>query len=84
MHLASSSHAGGKIPFTAIHTSNRFVASTSHVIDPSLTYANHVGDVKPTTASHVGGIEFVEKPRWIGHKPKFPCNICKGDHLTHL
>jgi hypothetical protein len=40
--------------------------------------------VQPATASHVGGIEFVEKPRWIGHKPKFPCNICKGDHLTHL
>jgi hypothetical protein len=39
---------------------------------------------QPTTASHVGGIDSVEKPRWIGHKPKFPCNICKGDHLTHL
>jgi hypothetical protein len=35
-------------------------------------------------ASHVGGIDTVEKPRHIGHKPKFPCNICKGDHLTHL
>jgi hypothetical protein len=40
--------------------------------------------VQPTTASHAGGIDSVEKPRWIGHKPKFPRNICKGDHLTHL
>jgi hypothetical protein len=40
--------------------------------------------VKPTTASHVGGIDSVEKPRWIGRKPKFPFKLCKGDHLTHL
>jgi hypothetical protein len=56
----------------------------SHVIDPSPTYASHIGDVQPTTASHVGGMGFVEKPIQIGRKPKFPCNICKGDHLTHL
>jgi hypothetical protein len=37
-----------------------------------------------TTASHVGGINSVEKPRRIGRKPKFPCKICKGNHLTHL
>jgi hypothetical protein len=40
--------------------------------------------VQPATASHVGGINFLEKPRRIGCKPKFPCKICKGDHLTHL
>jgi hypothetical protein len=40
--------------------------------------------VQPTTASHAGGIDSIEKPRWIGRKPKFPCNLCKGDHLTHL
>jgi hypothetical protein len=40
--------------------------------------------VKPTTASHAGGIDSVEKPRWIGCEPKFPCNLCKGDHFTHL
>jgi hypothetical protein len=83
-HPASASHVGGKIPVTASHTGNRSVASVSHVIDPSPTSASHVGDVQPTTASHVGGIDSVEKPRWIGRKPKFPCNICKGDHLTHL
>jgi hypothetical protein len=43
-----------------------------------------LGVKKPTTASHAGGIDSVEKPRWIGCKPKFPCNLCKGDHLTHL
>jgi hypothetical protein len=40
--------------------------------------------VKPSTASHARGIDSVEKPIWIGRKPKFPCNLCKGDHLTHL
>jgi hypothetical protein len=50
----------------------------------SPTSASHVGDVQPSTASHAGGIDSVEKPRWIGHKPKFPCNLCKGNHLTHL
>jgi hypothetical protein len=83
-HPPSASHAGGKIPVTSSHTGNRFVASASHVIDPSPNSASHVGDVKPPTASHVGGIDFVEKPRRIGCKLKFPYNLCKGDHLTHL
>jgi hypothetical protein len=72
-HPPSSSHAGGKSPVPTSHTGNRSVTSTSHV-----------GDVQPTIASHAGGIDSVEKPRWIGCKPKFPCNLCKGYHLTHL
>jgi hypothetical protein len=56
----------------------------SHVIDPSPTSASHVGDVKPTTSIHAGGIDSIEKPIRIGRKPKFPCKLCKGDHLTHL
>ena len=56
----------------------------SHVIDPSPTFASHVGYVQPNTAIHVGGIDSIEKPRYIGCKPKFPCNLCKGDHLPHL
>jgi hypothetical protein len=56
----------------------------SHVINPSPTFENHVGDVQPNNSSHVGCIDSVEKPRRIGHKPKFPCKLCKGDHLTHL
>jgi hypothetical protein len=83
-HPPSANHVGGKSPVTASHTSNRSVASASHVIDPSPTSASHVGDVQPSTASHVGGIDSIEKPRWIGRKPKFPCKLCKGDHLTHL
>jgi hypothetical protein len=73
LHPASTSHVGGKSQVTASHTENRFVASASHVIDSS-----------PTSASHVGGINYVEKPRRIARTPKFPCNIFKGDHLTHL
>jgi hypothetical protein len=56
----------------------------SHTGVQQLTFASHVGDVKPTIISHAGGIDSVEKPRWIGRKPKFPCNICKGFHLTHM
>jgi hypothetical protein len=83
-HPAPASHVGGKSPITASHIGNRYVASASHVINPSLTSASHVGNVQPTIVSHARGINFVEKPRRIGCKPKFPCNICKGDHLTHL
>jgi hypothetical protein len=50
----------------------------------STTFACHVGDKQPTTVNHAGGIDSVQKPRQIGRKPKFPCNISKGDHLTHL
>jgi hypothetical protein len=83
-HQPSTSHAGGNFSITTSHTANSSVASASHVINPSPTSASHVGDMKPTTASQVGGIDYVEKPRWIGRKSKFPCKICKGDHLTHL
>jgi hypothetical protein len=83
-HLSSVSHDGGKILVTPIHTRDRFVASVIHVIDQSPTSASYVVDVQPTTASHVGGIDSIEKPRWIGSKPKFPCNIFSGDNLTHL
>jgi hypothetical protein len=80
----SSIHVRDVKPVTASHTDNRSIASTSHVIEPSPTYASHVGDVKPTTTSQDGGIVSVEKHRWIGNNPKFPCNLCKGDHPTHL
>jgi hypothetical protein len=83
-HLASASHVGVKSAVTASHTCNRFVASVSHVIDPSPTYAIHVGDPKPAIASHAEGIDYVEKPRWIGRNPKFHCKLCKGYHLTRL
>jgi hypothetical protein len=83
-HPPSTSHARGKSPIPASHTGNRSVASASHVIDPSPTSTSHVGDVQTTTASDAMGIDFVEKPGWIGRKPKFPCKLCKGDHLTHL
>jgi hypothetical protein len=83
-HPTSVSHAGGKSPVTASHTSNRSLAYVSHVINQSPASAIHVGYVQPTTASHVVGIDYVEKPRWIGCKPKFPCKIFKVYHLTHL
>jgi hypothetical protein len=83
-HPPSVSHARGKSPVTTSHTGNRSIASASQVIDPSPASAIHVGDVKLAIASHARGIDSVEKPRRIRRKPKFPCNICKGDHLTHM
>jgi hypothetical protein len=56
----------------------------SHVGGTCLDNASHTSDIQPTTTSHVAGINYVEKPTWIGGKPNFPFNICKGDHLTHL
>jgi hypothetical protein len=83
-HPTTASHAGGKSLVPSNHTGNRYVASASHVINPSPTSASHVRDVQPITAIHAGGIDSIEKTRWIGYKPKFPCKLCKGDHLTHL
>jgi hypothetical protein len=79
-----ASHVEEKSLVTASHTSNISVASVSHVIDPSPTSASHVGDMQPTTANHVGGIGSIDKPKWIGCNPKFPCKLCKGDHHIHL
>jgi hypothetical protein len=58
--------------------------SASHVGDGSKTFVSHVEDQHPPFTSHAGVIDSFEKPRRIGCKPKFPCNIFKGDHLTHL
>jgi hypothetical protein len=80
----SASHVGDVKPTTTSHVGGTSLINVSHMSDMSTTSASHVEGKQPTTTSHVGGIDSVEKPRWIGRKPKFPCNICKGDHLTHL
>jgi hypothetical protein len=35
----------------------------------------------PTTVNHSRSVYDIEKPTKINHKPKFPCRICKDDHL---
>jgi hypothetical protein len=80
----SASHVGYVQPTTAIHDGGTSLVNAIHMSDMSTTSDSHVGDKKPSSASHVGGIDYVEKPTWIGCKPKFPCKLCKGDHLTHL
>jgi hypothetical protein len=75
---------GVKSPVTSSHIGDRSVSFMIHVINQSPTSTNHVRDEKPTTARHVGGIYSVEKHRWIGRKPKFSYNLCKGDNLTHM
>jgi hypothetical protein len=41
---------------------------------------NKQGGNQPTT---VVSVDNVENPTNIGRKPKFPCRICKGDHLLN-
>ena len=40
----------------------------------------HAGDNPSATTSHV---DTVEKTTHSKHKPKFPCKLCEGDHLTY-
>jgi hypothetical protein len=80
----SVSHVGYVQPTTACHDGGMCLANASHMSNMLTTFASHVEGKQPTTTSHAGGIDYVEKPIRIGCKPKFPCNICKGYHLTHL
>jgi hypothetical protein len=45
------------------------------------TIAGHVGNKQPTIVHHVGSVDDVVKTTKTTRKPKFPCRICKGDHL---
>jgi hypothetical protein len=45
------------------------------------TTAGHVGSDQPTIVHHVGSVDNVDKSTKTHRKPKFPCRICKGDHL---
>jgi hypothetical protein len=71
-------------PTTTSHAGGTSLINASHTSDMSTISMSHVEDKQPTTAIHAGGIDSVEKPRQIRHKPKLPCKLCKGDHLTHL
>jgi hypothetical protein len=45
------------------------------------TTAGHVGGNQPVTVNHAGSVDDIDKPTKTTRKPKFPCRICKGDHL---
>jgi hypothetical protein len=45
------------------------------------TTAGHVGSDQPTSGHHAGSVDGVIKSNKKNRKPKFPCRICKGDHL---
>jgi hypothetical protein len=42
---------------------------------------NKQGGNQPTTVNHAGSVDDIDKPTKTTRKPKFPCRICKGDHL---
>lgn len=80
----STSHVGDESSAAASHAGGMSLVTASHTSKESPTSASHVQDSPQTTASHVGGMEVDKKPGRRSFKPKFPCKICKGDHLTHL
>jgi len=75
-----------------IHVVDNSLASVSQARDTSpislgeesLTNLSHVGHSPASTACHDRGIDIDQKPRHKIFNPKFPCKICKGDHITHL
>ena len=65
---------GGKpLAFTSQTMGKKPLASTTEV-----------GINQSTTSSQASGTHIVEKTKKIGPKPRFACNLCKGDHHTHL
>jgi len=80
----SASHVEDEPSAAASHAGATSLVTTSHTSKESPTSASHVQDSPQTTASHVGGLEVDKKPRRRSFKPKFPCKIRKGNHLTHL
>jgi hypothetical protein len=42
---------------------------------------NKKGGNPPATVNHVGSVDDIDKPTKTTRKPKFPCRLCKGDHL---
>jgi hypothetical protein len=91
----TTSHARGTCLLTASHTAHTSPTSASHTRDSSPTSASHVGyfllastsharRMSPAIASHVGGTHMIEKPRHLGHKPRFHYRNCEGSHLTPL
>ena len=69
----SSHHIGGMPPSVVIRVGGQF-PSSSH----------HARCTQPFTASLDGSTNSIENPIKIGHKIKFPCDLCKGDHLIHI
>jgi hypothetical protein len=45
------------------------------------TTAGHVGRNQPVTVNQAGSVDDGDKPTKTTHKPKYPCRICKGDHI---
>ena len=79
-HLAFVFHAIGAHPTSAGHVGPSLSAFDSHAGGSLLASVVHAEDNPSATAIHVDN---VEKTNHSKHKPKFPCKICEGDHLTY-
>ena len=91
-HSASVLHACGARPTSTSHVGPNISSSIGHARGSLSTSASHAGgslsasvvhaeDNSLATASHV---DIVEKTTRSKHKPKFPCKLHEGDHLTYL
>ena len=61
------------------------LASTNEVgaKQPSAS-SNEAGGKQSVTSSQTSGNHTTKIPKKIGHKYWFSCQLCKGDHRTHL
>jgi hypothetical protein len=45
------------------------------------TTSDHVGSKQPAMVNHTRSVDKVDKIKTKNPKPKFPCNLCKGDQF---
>ena len=79
-HSAFVVHVDGACPTSTSHVGPSLSASASLAGGSLSASMVHDGDNPSATASHV---DTVEKTTRSKHKPKFPCKLCEGDHLTY-
>ena len=78
--LASLSQVGPSHPASVVHAGGKLSASVGHARGSLAAFVVHAEDNPSATASHV---DTIEKTNYSKQKPKFPCKLCEGDHLTY-
>jgi hypothetical protein len=81
-HVGSSSHSSSSTSEISAANNQVDKKKKKNKLGGNLpTTTGHVGSDQPNIFHHVGSVDNVEKFTKTHHKPKFPCRICKGDHL---
>ena len=79
-HLVFENSEAFQQPTSLIQVGPSHPASSVHARGKLSSFADHVERKQLATSSHVNT---VEKTGCSKCKLKFPCKLCKGDHLTH-